>query len=292
MSRMKYLLGFTLLLLGMSAHADKKPQIDSMYADSIRNLEYRLETLSYNFINSEDLNERVTSCYYFIKTLKEALKVPQSYLYEFTRLKTVSILKPDDNKFRIFTWNLLLDSGKYMYFGAIQMNEKDSLVLFGLYDSSDVNKDPYYEVYDNRHWMGALYYQVHHYKHKREDYYVLFGWDGQDYRTNRKIIDVLWFDENGMPMFGKEIFSMDGDLVNRIIFDFADNTAMVCRYDKKEKKIVFSNLVPINPIHEGNYSRYVPDGSYDYLKLERGIWRQYNGLFDNRIEHSQDLRRL
>lgn len=284
---------FKLLLISLFfvlfVKAQSKP--DTTYYDSIRNYEYHLEGLSYNIINSEDIEERITSCYYFIQTLKETLKIPGSYDYDFNTLKTVSVIRPDNDAFRIFTWNLLLDSGKYMYFGAIQMNNRDSLVLYGLYDSSEYNKDIHYAEFDNRHWMGALYYQIHHYKYKRKDYYLVFGWDGQDSKTNRKIIDVLWFDDDNKPMFGKEIFNFEGDLQSRLIFDFADNAAMLCRYEESEKKIVFANLVPINPIYKDRYETYIPDGTYDYLIFKRGIWERYSLLFNNRIEHSNDLRR-
>lgn len=281
---------FLIIILSWSTNVFGQTKQDTLYYDSIRNYEYALEGLSYNIINSEDIEERITSCYYFVQTLKEALKVPGSFYYDFKNLKTVSALRPDDNKFRLFTWNLLLDSGKYMYFGAIQMNNADSLVLYGLYDSSDYNKDIYYAEYDNRHWMGALYYQLHHYNYKKEDYYIVFGWDGQDKKTNRKIIDVLWFDQDGKPKFGKPIFNFEGDLQSRVIFDFADHTAMLCRYDKQEKKIVFANLEPINPIYKGRFETYVPDGTYDYLQFEKGIWERYTLLFNNRREHSNELR--
>ena len=266
-------------------------KVDSVYIDSIRNIEYHLEGLSYNIINANNQTERITSCYYFIQTLKKALQVPHSFDYEFSSLKTISVVKPDNNKFRIFSWNLLLDSNKYMYFGAIQMNNEDSLILFGLYDSSDYNKDVHYGTFDNHHWMGALIYQIHHYRYKKQDYYITFGWDGQDPKTNRKIIDVLWFDEEGRPNFGKEIFEFEGDRRARIIFDFSDQTAMLCRYDHNEKAIVFANLVPINPLLKGQYENYVPDGTYDYLKLEKGVWKRYTLMFDDRGKHSNDLRK-
>jgi hypothetical protein len=278
--------------LFLSVLGTRAQDLDSLYKDSIRNYEYQLEGLSNNIINGADENERITSCYYFIQTLKEALKVPTSFDYEFTTLKTVSMLKPDNDAFRVFTWNLLLDSGKYRYFGAIQMNNTDSLVLYGLYDSSEYNKDIIYGQFDNRHWMGALYYQIHHYKWKRQDYYITFGWDGQDARTNRKIIDVLWFDENNKPQFGKEIFNFEGDVQSRIIFDFSDRAAMLCRYDKNEKAIVYANLVPINPMLQGRYENYVPDGTYDFLRFEKGSWRQDKQLFKDREGASNELRRF
>ena len=264
---------------------------DSTYIDSIRNYEYQLEGLSYNILNAKDKVERITSCYYYIQTLKKALSIPNSFDYDFNTIQTVSAIRSEDDKFRVFTWNLLLDSGKYMYFGAIQMNNSDSLELYGLYDSSEYNRDIIYGQFDNRHWMGALIYQVHHYTHKRKDYYITFGWDGQDAKTTRKIIDVLWFDEEGKPNFGEEIFDFDGDLQSRIIFDFNDRAAMTMRYDKNEQAILFANLVPINPMMVGIYENYVPDGTYDFLKLEKGIWRRYKMAFDDRRKNSNDLRK-
>jgi hypothetical protein len=270
----------------------KVSQSDSTYIDSIRNYEYQLEGLSYNIINGSDKVERITSCYYFIETLKTALQIPNSFDYDFDLLKTVSSITSEDDKFRVFTWNLLLDSGKYMYFGAIQMNNPDSLELYGLYDSSDYNRNVIYGQFDNRHWMGALIYQIHHYRWKKKDYYITFGWDGQDAKTNRKVIDVMWFDDEGKPNFGEEIFDFDGDLQSRIIFDFNDRAAMLCRYDDHEDAIVFANLVPINPLMKGVYQNYVPDGTYDYLRFEKGVWRRYKMVFDDRRKHGADLRNL
>lgn len=270
----------------------KVSQSDSTYIDSIRNYEYQLEGLSYNIINGSDKVERITSCYYFIETLKTALQIPNSFDYDFDLLKTVSSITSEDDKFRVFTWNLLLDSGKYMYFGAIQMNNPDSLELYGLYDSSDYNRNVIYGQFDNRHWMGGLIYQIHHYRWKKKDYYITFGWDGQDAKTNRKVIDVLWFDNEGKPNFGEEIFDFDGDLQSRIIFDFNDRAAMLCRYDDHEEAIVFANLVPINPMMKGVYQNYVPDGTYDYLRFEKGVWRRYKMVFDDRRKHGADLIKL
>jgi hypothetical protein len=276
MSRLKFTFLLFGLLVGSCAFSN---EIDSVYRDSIRNYEYQLEGLSHNIINSEDLQERTTSCFYFIQTLKKALMVPQSFDYEFTLLKTVSILKPEDEKFRIFTWNLLLDSGQFMYFGAIQMNNRDSLVLYGLYDSSEYVDQPIYDIVDNRHWIGSLYYQIHHYRHKRQDRYLLLGWDGEDSESNKKVIDILWFDEEEKPHFGLEVFDFESEIQSRVIFEFADRAVMLCRYEEDEDRIVFANLVPPNPLQKGLYHYYLPDGTYDVLKYEKGFWKRYQLLF-------------
>ena len=40
----------------------------------------------------------------------------------------------------------------------------------------------------NNQWIGALYYQLVTIKEKR-NYYVLFGWDGNNDRSNKKIAE-------------------------------------------------------------------------------------------------------
>lgn len=276
MSRIIFIFG--LLWVTSGAKAQK---IDPVNLDSIRDLEYQLEGLSHRIINGEDENERMTSCFYFIQTLKEALKIPGSFYYEFPLIKTVSILKPDDERFRIFTWNLLLDSGKYIYYGAIQLSHKEDLLLYGLYDSSEVLEDPEFVSVDHRNWVGALYYQVHHYRYKKEDYYLLMGWDGQDGSCNKKVLDILWFDETLSPRFGLPVFQIDDVVQHRVIFTFADEASMLMRYEKEEDMVVFANLVPPNPLMKDNYNTYLPDGTYDYFKRKGPMWIRYEMLWGN-----------
>ncbi|MCB9246251.1 MAG: hypothetical protein H6606_07445 [Flavobacteriales bacterium] len=286
-----YCIALLCLLAGQQAKAARSP-VDSIYIDSIRNIEYQLEGLSHNIINSPDLQERITSCYYFIQTLKRALMVPHSFDYEFKLLQTVSILKPDDQAFRIFTWNLLLDSGKYMYFGAIQMNRSDSLQLFGLYDSSNSIRNAEFKTVDHRHWIGALYYQIHHYKYKKNKYYLLIGWDGEDDKVNKKVVDILWFDDMGNPQFGAPFFEVNGEYQNRMIFSFSDQAVMLCRYEPKEKAVVYAHMVPPNPMQKGRYEYYLPDGTYDYLEFDKGFWVQKNMFYLGRSKSPHQLRKF
>ncbi len=280
---------FLLLCVTSLGYAAEK---DTTYRDSIRNIEFQLEGLSHNIINGKDVNERITSCYYFVQTLKKALQVPTSFDYDFTLLKTVSILKPSDDKFRLFTWNLLLDSGKYMYFGAIQMNTEDSLILYGLYDSSDKIRDAEFRSVDSRHWIGALYYQIHDYTYKGKPHYILFGWDGEDHLVNKKVIDVLHFDEKNKPMFGLPIFEDDDDEYKyRLVHTFADQATITCRYNHEEKQIVFNHLVPFHPLQKGMYEFYVPDGTYDYLEFKKGFWKRKELFFKDMDGNQHDLRK-
>lgn len=281
---------FVFLLFSLKSQAQTF-EMDSIYFDSIQNIEYQLEGLSNRIIAGEDENMRMTSCYYFIQTLKKALLVPQSFHYDFKMLKTISILKPPDESFRIFTWNLLLDSNKYKYFGVIQMAESDSLVIYGLYDSSQQLKKPQYETCNNRHWYGALYYAMNEYGKKKDKYYVLLGWNGGDYNKNEKLIDVLWFDEDNKPQFGKPIFIFDTDTLSRILLPYSEKAAIICRFEGNKDRIVFSNVQPPSPILKGKYEYYLPDGTYDFLQEKKGYWTRYHLFFKDKAKNSNKYRK-
>jgi hypothetical protein len=167
-----------------------------------------------------------------------------------------------------------------MYFGAIQMNESDSLILYGLNDSSDRMKNQLFKTVDHQNWVGCLYYQIHGYKHKKQKYYLLFGWDGEDASTNKKIIDILWFNEQGKPQFGAPVFEVKDDFQYRLVFEFADRAVMLCRYEEQMNQIVYAHLVPTNPILKGDYEHYLPDGTYDFLDFKKGFWVEGERYFE------------
>lgn len=258
--------------------------------DSLKFYERRLIGLGESIIMARTEQERIVSTYYFARTLINALKQPNSFEYPFDSVKKyISILKPDDEKFRIFTWSLkhgkdsLVTADSFEFFGAIQMNNKERLELYGLYDSSARLGKPEYEQLYNRFWYGALYYQLVPVKYKKQQYYTLLGWDGHTQASNRKVIDVLSFDEMGKPVFGAPIFEVEKDqpLKSRIIFEFRDDAVMTLRYVKSKKLIAFENLIPPSPNAVGMYETYLPDGSYDYFVFKKGKWIKKTMLFEN-----------
>lgn len=258
--------------------------------DSLRFFERRLISLSESILTAKEQRERTLSTYYFARTLVQALKQPNSYEYPFDSIKKyISILESPDDKFRIFTWSLkhgkdsLVTADSFEFFGAIQMHNKERLELYGLYDSSSKLDKPEYTELPNRFWYGALYYQIIYTKRRGNKYYTLLGWDGHTMASNRKIIDVLTFDEEGHPRFGAPIFDMDDKKPPkwRVIFEFRDDAVMTLRYVKKKKLIAFEHLIPPDKKAIGMYPTYLPDGSYDYFVFKRGKWKKKELLFEN-----------
>jgi len=220
---------------------------------------------------------RVASSQAFIPQLIKALKTPNSFYYPFDSLKNVSILKPADNSFRIFTWTVpLLVSSTYRYYGAIQMNSEE-LKLVGLEDKSASAGNAESKVLKPSNWFGTLYYNIKQVSHAGKNYYMLFGWDGNSERSDVKVLDVLHFEED-KPLFGAPIIEVvrEGEALevkHRFIMEFQDNASVNLNYDPSQNKIIYDHLEPKDEKSRGHYFDYIPDGTYEGLQFVDGMWK-------------------
>ncbi|MBN2596170.1 hypothetical protein [Labilibaculum sp.] len=204
------------------------------------------------------------------KLFADLLVEEQSFDYPFSELSKMGKLTSPDQKFRIFNWNCVLRDGTYRYFALLQSKLKKSIrvdILTDMHHVADV-----FHQYKAEGWPGALYYQIIPFKAKTGNSYFLFGWDGNDFRTNKKLIEVLSFDEKGQAVFGMPVIIWKGKTLNRIIFEYAKQARMTIQYNEKEKKIVFDHLAPSSPIYQNQFEYYGPDFSYDALEYQKGKW--------------------
>lgn len=231
-----------------------------------------LKHLSDSIVLSRDANVRLRASQSFIRTLVRALKTEGSYNYPFDSLKRTVILNAPDKKFRIFNWSVMLDDETYRYYGTIQMNDPKKLSMFPLIDYSDkiVNTDT---VTSNEKWYGALYYKIV----QKKKFYYLFGWDGNDAESNKKLLDVLWFDSKSKPRFGAAHFNalQDGrkKTTKRFILQYREEASVTLNYDPDSKMIIFDHLIPPNDKATGMFEFYIPDGSYDAFEYKSGKWQ-------------------
>lgn len=236
-------------------------------------LEDSLKSLSSKIINSTDEVVRRNSNNLFIKTLVSTLKLPNSFYYPFDSVVSVSILKSQDDVFKIFTWHLYSDDGSYRYYGAIQKNNKEKLELYPLFDNSRYIPNAEDTILTKDSWYGAHYYTIAETKKSpRNKQYILLGWKGDNIKINQKIIDVLSFDKEGKPVFGAPIFNYGDSVKTRVIFKYARTVSMMLRYLPSKKWIVYDHLACPNATQLGMYEFYGPDLSYDGLKFKRKKW--------------------
>jgi hypothetical protein len=284
---------FVLLLGAFSVSAQKQKllqKIDSLSLDSLRDYEIRLGGLGFSMVRDFDEEVRITSGRNFIRQFGRALRVANSFYYPFDSLKNLMVLYAPDDLFRIFTWNVATNDETFRYFGVIQMNpekvaklnKKEELFnsFYPLIDRSDSIGDIFFTTVDQNKWFGASYYKIIKTSFAKKDYYTLLGWDGAGPATNKKIADVLVFN-NGKPNFGAPIFDINKKRrYYRMVFEFNNQATIALRYDDKQKYLIYENIVPNKPANAGFVEHYYPDGSFDYLLWKNGVWQKQAGFLE------------
>lgn len=248
----------------------------------IKTGEDTLALLAYAVVNDSIELERFAACRALIPALVRTLKVENSFRYQFDRLKSVSIMAPPDSSFRIFTWQLFVNDSTYRYYGAIQMNSRD-LQLYPLRDRSyELDDRPVDEPLSPDRWYGALYYNLRQFDTKEGRRYLLMGYDAFEFFTKRKVIEVLRFDEAGKPVFGSPVFDREGAKVaeHRLLFEYSAEASVRVNWDEQYQMVLFDHLIPV-PSPFGRGITYVPDGSYDGLRLEKGRWKYIDKVFND-----------
>ncbi|RZA03309.1 MAG: hypothetical protein EOP47_03610 [Sphingobacteriaceae bacterium] len=263
------LFALPLLLLAQNANESTRIKQLNIFEDSLANL-------GKTFVNHENDLERKNANFKFIKTLVSALKIPNSFLYKFDSVKTISILNSPDNKFRIFSWPIVNNDGSYRFYGAIQMNTGGALKLYPLEDYSPLFKSPQDSVTDNNKWYGAQYYKIIP-VYGATPYYVLLGWKGNTVKSTKKVIEVLSF-KNDKVQLGSPIFTEKSKNRKRIIFEYTRQASMLLKYVPEQNLIVFDNLAPPDKKFKDNPETYGPDLSYNGYRLKNGKWEYADNI--------------
>ncbi len=245
-------------------------------------LELYEDSLQYYFTllaSERDDNNKIEINDQIIKYFKKALRNENSFTYPFDSLKNIGIIKSEDEKLRIITWNLPYNDRTHQYFGFIQYKKsKKTYIFYELNDDSDNIKNPELVILNDKNWYGALYYKIITNKNKGKVYYTLLGADLNNLLTKKKIIEILYFDKNNFPVFGNKVFKNKSIPISRVIFEFNAQTNMTLTYDEEKEMIIYDHLSPSRPSLEGQFEFYGPDFSYDGLKFERGIWNAYSDI--------------
>ena len=234
---------------------------------------YNLYEWLYTF---QDDQQRLQMNDTVLSTFESVLSSYGSFDYPFDSLKRIGKLYSPDHSFRIITWNIPWQDGTHSYYGFIQLpvKKENRCEVIRLIDRSDEIEDPEHQELSHDRWFGVLYYNIVMHRHGGLKFYTLIGFDYDDRFSNKKIIDVLTF-ENGTPVFGKPVFEPEGggNLQHRLIYEYAPDIVMTLRYDQRYRLIVLDHLSPIEPVFKGNHKFYAPDISYDGYKWKKGTWR-------------------
>jgi len=198
--------------------------------------------------------------------------------------EAVRIFKPvsTDGSLRVFTWYYPKEDGTQLYFGCLfhKKNKKESpeFIQFKFKPTNIPKWET--KTYDDEKWPGALYYAIAPMKKGKKDAfaYALLGFNSKDNLTNYKVIETLTISGSNCK-FGGNYFDVKDKNPKRIIFEYGDQVTCSLKYYENEQTIIVDHLAPREPIYEGFYPEYGPDGSYDGYKLVEGKW-QYIPILD------------
>ncbi|MEO8823635.1 MAG: hypothetical protein ABI366_08670 [Ginsengibacter sp.] len=278
-----------LLLLAQAASAQSISVRDSK---ALHKKEDSLQKFAYQILHGRNMEDRFTADSQFTRTLVRALQIKNSFYYPFDSLISIAKVVPSDSTFKIFTWQLAINGDVIRQHGAIQMNTKDgSLQLFPLIDKTDLIRNLEDTVTSNRAWIGAIYYKVIEEKAFGKNYYTLLGFDDNNMVSDRKIIEVLTF-QDGQPVFGGPYFSfqnngMHSNSMDRYLMEYKKNASPKLSYDNEMGIIIFEHLVSETGEPKKKYT-YIPDGDYEGLKWKDGKWIHIEKVFNQITPEGQE----
>ena len=269
-----WILRFFVLIIPMSSFSQKKLFI--AYEDS-------LMRIAPNILQGKNDVERQLANEKFLALWEPVLDESRSMKYPFDSLNTVSILTSKDNKVRFINWVIPKDNGTYQYQAIVQYyNYQNKYNVVYLEAIEEELREPEKMKLQNNQWIGALYYQLVTIKRGKRNYYVLFGWDGNNDRSNKKIVEVLSISRE--LTFGAPIFKIGKKLQNRFIIEYKEDASASMKYHEKEKRILFTHLIPLSEGVKGLYDFYVPDGSVDALNLRNGKF-----IFEENVKTIEEI---
>ncbi len=296
--------------------------------------ETTLSKMARDILNHDSLTYKINQNRRFASQLIETLKRPESYEYDFDSLQTVSILEAEDHSFRIFTWYIVDKNYEEYYaeqyhyfFGLVQrkyINEQGGTeyIVIPLVEMQDIPRDIENRLLDNTNWLGALYYPAKNKNHipayqikverggkkEKSKVYLLMGWNGNDNRSNYKVVEALSFDpkDKNKVLFGANVFYFDILPKSRALFKYSDYAPFTLNFSYvksgigklfKKEMLVYDHLA--DPRMQGGQKlqevwEMGPDGSYDALSFYKrgGYFEWYRNVelaekFNNKLTQKQ-----
>ncbi len=263
----------------------------SLNTMELQQREDSLKSWAFALVNGADAAERFEADSIFTKMLVRALVQPWSFQYPFDSLQTVSRLYAPDSSFRIFTWQVMKDESTFRRKGAIQMKTPDgSLKLFPLIDKTHILEDINSAVFNNDNWVGAIYYKIIAKSYQGRNYYTLLGYDEHSFRSTKKRIEVLTFEENGKPVFGGRYFVFEKypnrNANTRFDIEYKKYSNGSIKFDDELDMIIFDHLISENNQPDKKFT-YIPDGDYEGFKWKNGRWVHIDKVFTFKLEDGQ-----
>ncbi len=235
--------------------------------------------LSYHcdvMINAAESRHRVQAMEIFNREFLEVLQIENSFQYSFDSLKWISKMTPEDKTFRIFTWEVKVSEEEYRYFGVLQAQSGKSIWLTDGFQEAEDRAD---SEFSSDQWLGSVYYNIlsTQGKKKEEPYYLLFGMRRSGRFENIKMVDPLFFTQEGEAYFGKPVFRKsspqnENKFYHRLLLNYSSDAKVTVNFNPGMNMIMADHLIERISRVPGQGKTMVPDGSYIGFEKKDGYW--------------------
>lgn len=240
-----------------------------------------IEETAYRLLNAENDDSAFFYNDKLISILNTELNKEEALNHAFSRIQSISILTPPDSSFVLFNWNIPLTDGTFQYeCGVLNKQTQGNNQFSFLKDTSFVDRETSERSTTlANYWSPCLFYKVIENQGRFQKYYTLLFWDGNNRLTNKKGIDVLWFDKTNSARFGAPLFKFNSQITqSRIIFEYGGQNRMKLQFNEVLNRIEYDHLSPPPPDDlnttnlEGVYEYYGPDLSFDGFLWQNQAW--------------------
>ena len=161
--------------------------------------------------------------------------------------------------------------------------------MLPLFDHSDTMNVHPQEILSHDNWYGAIYYKCLQHEIADKPYYTLLGYDEADFVSNRKILEILSFDENEQGVFGAPLISVtdsfgNTQIKNRMFLEYNQKANVKLNFDEEMNQMIFDHLVAPSEAEEGAWFTYIPDGTYEGLEWVNNTWTWIEKMFHYSID--------
>jgi hypothetical protein len=262
----------------------------------LRTKEDSLKKVGLQIVQGRNAEDRLLADSIFTRMFVRALVTKNSFYFPFDSIINISKIYAPDSSFRIYTWQLMINENVVRQHGAIQMRTANgSFKPFVLSDKSDITKNMADTIADNKGWIGAVYYKIILKKYNGHNYYTLFGFDENNIKADKKIMDVLEF-VDGKPVFGNKLFVMEKSSnypknPARFIMEFKKEASPRLTYDAEMDAVVFDELVSESNTPQKKWT-LIADGEYEGFKWRDGKWIHLKDIFGGVAPKKYDAPKL
>ena len=204
--------------------------------------------------------------------VERALRRNEASEYGFSKLKTLTVFRSDDQRLMGIFWNLDVPDLGVIYQGIFRVQVKRKKVRLYPVQSAPNGFHPGPEDrIDGDAWYGAIYYNAVSFKINGRRKFALLGWRQKDRLNQSKIIDIVSFDKRSWLM-NHQLLIKGGGSTKRVVIDYPNSLVCALKFDADRGIIYYDRLMQREATFGSNPAGYTTSFIFDGFELKRGLW--------------------